>query len=94
MLSDVPTFKEAGLPEYEYDAWFGIMVPAGVPKAIVDKVSKDIAEVLQQADVKARFEPQGVVLVSMRPEQFDQTIKRDAERFAPAVQGQLTRPPA
>jgi tripartite-type tricarboxylate transporter receptor subunit TctC len=83
VLSDVPTFKEAGLPEYEYDAWFGIMVPAGVPKAIVDKVSKDIAEVLQQADVKSRFEPQGVVLVSMRPEQFDQTIKRDAERFAP-----------
>jgi tripartite-type tricarboxylate transporter receptor subunit TctC len=83
VLPDVPTFREAGLPEYEYDAWFGIMVPAGVPKAIIDKAGKDIAAVLQQADVKSRFEPQGVVLVSMQPEQFDQTIKSDAERFAP-----------
>jgi tripartite-type tricarboxylate transporter receptor subunit TctC len=83
VLPDVPTFKEAGLPEYEYDSWFGIMAPAGVPKAIIDKVSQDIAAVLQQADVKARFEPQGVVLVSSRPADFDQTIRRDAERYEP-----------
>jgi tripartite-type tricarboxylate transporter receptor subunit TctC len=83
VLPDVPTFAEAGLPEYKYDSWFGIMAPAGVPKAIVDKVSSDIADVLQQADVKQRFEPQGVVLVSSKPGEFDQTIRSDAERYGP-----------
>jgi tripartite-type tricarboxylate transporter receptor subunit TctC len=44
VLPDAPTFKEAGLPEFQYDFWFGIRAPAGTPKAIVDKASRDIAE--------------------------------------------------
>jgi tripartite-type tricarboxylate transporter receptor subunit TctC len=83
VLPDVPTFAEAGLPEYQYDSWFGIMAHSGVPKAIVEKVSADIADVLRQDDVKARFEPQGVVLVSSKPGDFDRTIQGDAERYGP-----------
>jgi tripartite-type tricarboxylate transporter receptor subunit TctC len=87
VLPDVPTFAEAGLPEYKYDSWFGIMAAAGAPKAIVEKVSKDIADVLQQPDVKARFEPQGVVLVSSKPDDFNRTLQSDAERFGPLFKG-------
>jgi tripartite-type tricarboxylate transporter receptor subunit TctC len=83
VLPNVPTFAEAGLPEYKYDSWFGIMAPAGVPKAIVDKVSKDVAAVLQEADVKARFDGQGAVLISASPAEFDRTIISDAERYGP-----------
>jgi tripartite-type tricarboxylate transporter receptor subunit TctC len=86
-LPNVPTFKEAGVPALRYDAWFGILVPAGTPKAIVDKVSGDIAQVLAAADVKARFEPQGVELVSSTPDKFDAVIKSDAERY-----GKLVKP--
>jgi tripartite-type tricarboxylate transporter receptor subunit TctC len=86
-LPDVPTFKEAGVPEFQYDAWFGILAPAGTPKAIVDKVSQDIAQVLAAADVKTRFEPQGVELVSSAPDKFDAVIKSDSERF-----GKLVKP--
>jgi len=86
-LPNVPTFTEAGVPEFQYDAWFGIMAPAGTPKAIVDKASKDIAEVLAAPDVKARFEPQGVELMSSAPDKFDAVIKSDAERF-----GKLVKP--
>ena len=66
-LPDVPTFAEAGLPEFQYDAWFGILAPAATPKPIVAKVSEAVAAVLQMADVKARFEPQGVELKSSPP---------------------------
>ena len=83
VLPNVPTFAEAGLPEYQYDSWFGILAPAGVPKAIVDKVSKDVTDVLQQADVKARFEPQGAVLVFSSPAEFDRLIASDSERYGP-----------
>jgi tripartite-type tricarboxylate transporter receptor subunit TctC len=86
-LPDVPTFKEAGVPDFQYDAWFGILAPAGTPKAIVDKISRDTSEVLGAADVKARFEPQGVEMVSSTPDKFDAVIRNDAERY-----GKLVKP--
>ena len=86
-LPNIPTFKEAGLPDFQYDSWFGILAPAATPKAIVAKVSQDIAQVLAAADVKARFEPQGVELVSSAPDKFDAVIRSDAERY-----GKLVKP--
>jgi tripartite-type tricarboxylate transporter receptor subunit TctC len=80
-LPDVPTVAEAGLPEYVYDSWFGVMAPAGTPRAIVNKVSQDIARALQLPDVNERMTRQGVVIITQSPEQFDAIIKRDAERF-------------
>jgi tripartite-type tricarboxylate transporter receptor subunit TctC len=80
-LPDVPTFAEAGLPEFAYDAWFGIFAPAATPKPIVAKVSADVAEALAQPDMKARFAPQGVELVSTPPERFDAVLRSDTERF-------------
>jgi tripartite-type tricarboxylate transporter receptor subunit TctC len=82
VLPDVPTFKEAGVPEFEYDSWFGILALAGTPKEIVAKVSQDVAQVLQMPEVKSRFEPQGAFLVSTAPDQFDQILKNDAQRYA------------
>jgi tripartite-type tricarboxylate transporter receptor subunit TctC len=80
-LPDVPTVAEAGLPEYVYDSWFGVMAPAGTPRAIVNKVSQDIARALQLPDVHERMTRQGVVIITQSPEQFDEIIKRDTERF-------------
>ena len=88
-LPDVPTFAEAGLPEFQYDAWFGVMAPAATPKPIVAKVAEAIAAVLQLPDVKARFEPQGVELKSSPPDTFDAVIRSDAERY-----GKIIKPPA
>ncbi len=80
-LPNVPTFKEAGLPEFVYDAWFGIMAPAGTPQPIIDKVGADLAAVLGAADMKARFEPIGVELTASKPDAFASQIRADAERF-------------
>lgn len=82
VLPDVPTFKEAGVPEFEYDSWFGILALAGTPQAIVAKVSQDVAQILQMPEVKSRFEPQGAFLVSTPPGQFDQILRNDAQRYA------------
>ncbi|HEU4380502.1 MAG TPA: tripartite tricarboxylate transporter substrate binding protein [Hyphomicrobiaceae bacterium] len=82
VLPEVPTFKEAGVPEFEYDAWFGILALAGTPTPIITKVSQDVADVLRQPDVKARFEPQGAMLVSNAPSQFDQILRNDTLRYA------------
>ena len=82
VLPDVPTFAEAGLPEFQYDSWFGILAPASVPQAIVAKASSDISAVVQLPEVKARFEPQGAIMVTTTLDRFNQIIKDDTARYS------------
>ena len=80
-LPSVPTFAEEGMPEFEYDAWFGVMAPAGTLLAIRTKVSQEVATVLRIAEVHERLESQGVVTVVNAPQEFDALIRSDTERF-------------
>jgi tripartite-type tricarboxylate transporter receptor subunit TctC len=80
-LPSVPTFAEAGMPEFEYDAWFGIMAPASTTAAVLDKVSRDVDAILQLPDVRKRLESQGVITVVSTPQKFDMLIRSDTERF-------------
>lgn len=80
-LPDTPTVAESGLPDYKYDSWFGVMAPAGTPKPILDKISKDIAQALAMPDVKQKLEVQGSIPAPNTPEQFDAIIKSDTERY-------------
>ena len=80
-LPDVPTFAEAGMPQYQYDSWFGIMAPAGTPPAILKKVSEDIATVIKMPDVQARLKTIGAISGTNTPAQFDAIIRADAERY-------------
>ena len=81
-MPNVPTLKEAGLPNFSYESWFGLMAPAGTPAAIVDKINKDTVEILQDPAVRERMAKQGgVVVLTSSPKQFDETIKSDTERY-------------
>ncbi len=80
-LPDVPTFAEAGLPQYQYDSWFGVLAPAGTPEPIVKKVADDIATVMKEADVHKRLDTLGAVPLVTTPAEFDAAIKSDAERY-------------
>jgi tripartite-type tricarboxylate transporter receptor subunit TctC len=80
-LPNVPTVKESGLAGYEYDSWFGVLAPAGVPKPIVNKVSQDIARVLRLPDVAEKMKAQGLVVATQSPDEFDGMIRSEAERY-------------
>ena len=80
-LPDVPTFAEAGLPEYRYDSWFGVLAPAGTPAVIVKKINEDIASVVKLPDVQAHWQTIGALTIVNTPEQFDAMIRSDAERY-------------
>jgi len=80
-LPDVPTFAEAGLPDYKYDSWFGLMAPAKTPAPILKRVSDDVAKILKEPDVQKRLETLGAVPVGNTPEQFDAMIRSDTDRY-------------
>jgi tripartite-type tricarboxylate transporter receptor subunit TctC len=72
-MPDVPTFTEAGLP-YVYDSWFGMIVPKGVPKPVVDKINSDVVASIKSAPVDAKFKAQYVLPLTDTPEAFDKII--------------------
>jgi len=80
-LPDTPTVAEAGVPDFHYNTWFGMMAPAGTPKPILQKVSRDIATVLAMPDVKEKLEVQGEFAAPTTPDEFDTIIKNDTERY-------------
>jgi tripartite-type tricarboxylate transporter receptor subunit TctC len=81
LFPDVPTMAEAGLPGYVDDAWNGVAVPAGTPPAIVEYLSKSIAEVLASPDLQQKFTMTGATAVSMPPAQFNAYIKSEIAKW-------------
>jgi len=85
-LPDVPTVSEAGLPGAEHTAWFGVFVPAGTPRALVNKLATDIKTVLRDPVTRQRFETQGAEVVdNSSPEAFAQLVKSEHARFAKLI---------
>lgn len=85
-MPDVPTFKEAGL-DFAYDSWFGLMAPAGVPRPVVEKINRDIVQILQSADVKAKLAAQFVVPVTDTPQHFDDIIRNETANLTEVFKG-------
>jgi tripartite-type tricarboxylate transporter receptor subunit TctC len=81
LLPEVPTLAESGVQGPELVTWIGFIAPAGVDKAIVTKLNREIVRILNQPDVKERLNGIGMDVVASTPEQFAQTIKDDAVKF-------------
>ncbi|MEN9313913.1 MAG: hypothetical protein RIS35_306 [Pseudomonadota bacterium] len=82
-LPNVPTMKEAGFPDPEFNtvAWFTLLAPAGTPKPIVDRLEKVSMEIIQSTPMKARFQVFGLEPVKGGREQFH----KDFEASAPII---------
>jgi len=84
-LPNVPTFKEAGIPEFEYDAWFGLLAPANTPPQVLEKISTDIATVMAASDVRERLAKQGTTVATSTPARFTKTLRDDTETFGALI---------
>ena len=78
---DIPTIAEAGVPGYSALFWFGLVAPAGTPRPIVDRLSKEIGAILNDPVFKAMFASQGVDPVSSTPEEFSRLIAADIPKW-------------
>ncbi|MBV7485755.1 tripartite tricarboxylate transporter substrate binding protein [Bordetella sp. BOR01] len=85
-LPDVPTLAQAGVAGYDASSWFGLLAPDGTPPAVVDKVQRDVAKILQDPAVRERFAALGAVPSAMTPAQFKQFIAAEAAKWAKVVE--------
>jgi tripartite-type tricarboxylate transporter receptor subunit TctC len=84
-LPDVPTFAEAGLPEYDFHIWFGVIAPAGTSKDIISKLSTEIARILALPDVKESLALQGLDPFNLLPDQFGTLLKADLDKYGKVI---------
>jgi tripartite-type tricarboxylate transporter receptor subunit TctC len=80
-LPDIPTFTEAGLP-FVYDSWFGLLTQSGVPRPIIQKINKDVTDLLKSPEIGAKLKAQFVVPVTDTPEEFDKIIQTETAHLA------------
>ncbi|NBR27687.1 MAG: tripartite tricarboxylate transporter substrate binding protein [Betaproteobacteria bacterium] len=74
---DIPTIAESGLPGYRYEYWYGMLAPAKTPRAIVEKLNREITDIMRAEDVRNRWIALGVEPAPMTPQAFDQWIRDD-----------------
>jgi tripartite-type tricarboxylate transporter receptor subunit TctC len=80
-LPDVPTIAESGYPDFDARAWFGALVPANTPPAIVEKLSATINEVVRTPEVTQAFAAQGVEVLGDTPAEFAKIVRDDVQRW-------------
>ena len=91
-LPDVPTMIEAGIPNLEVRDWQGILAARGTPKAIVDRISGDIARILKQPDTQARYAAAGMVVIASSPGEFRDALASEIKRWAKVVKDANIKP--
>jgi tripartite-type tricarboxylate transporter receptor subunit TctC len=85
-LPMVPTFIEQGVAGFDVSSWVGILVPARTPRAIVDRLNREIGIALKDPNVVAKYETLGIEPVGNSPEQFGAQIKADLARWKVVVE--------
>jgi tripartite-type tricarboxylate transporter receptor subunit TctC len=82
---EVPTFIEAGLPEYQGGNWIGFAVPAGTPKPIIDKLHREIAAIQDRPDVQKQMEARGAAVEKMSIAEFHTLIDGEIKKWGHVV---------
>lgn len=85
LFPSLPTIAEAGVPGYEVNVWFGMQLPAGTPKPLVDSMNRDIVRVLKDPEVVKRFRDQGVEVTASSPAAFGQLIQSEIPKWTQVI---------
>ncbi len=90
-LPNVPAISET-LPDYDVVLWFGTMTPRGTPQPIIDTLNAAINKALQDPMIKRNLEGDGMIASGGKPQQFDERIRKDYERWIKVVKAVGLKP--
>jgi len=84
-LPNVPTFAEAGVPDFEVAGYFGLLAPPGTPREIAQKLRDEVAKAVAAPDVVAQFDKQGMVPIASQPAEWGAYMSREIDRWTGVV---------
>ncbi|MGZ5101741.1 MAG: Bug family tripartite tricarboxylate transporter substrate binding protein [Usitatibacter sp.] len=84
-LPDVPTFIEAGVPDFESSSWVAILAPARTPRPIVEKLNRELNAVLADPAIVEKLSTLGIVATPGTPQQLADQIRTDLARYGAVV---------
>lgn len=82
---DVPTFAEAGIPDFEVSSWYGLSASTGTPQAIIDRMAKEITEAVADPAIAPRFRQIGAEPTPLGPAAYRDFIDSEVKLWAPIV---------
>jgi tripartite-type tricarboxylate transporter receptor subunit TctC len=84
-LPDVPTVMESGVPDYEAYVWMGLLAPKGTPAAIIDRLHREVAAVLDEPEVKQFMATAGIEIVGSTPAAFGTFFRAEKDLWAKVI---------
>ncbi len=88
---ELPTVAETGLPGYLVEAWYGVMAPVGTPRPIIDRLSAELARIVQAPEVRETLRAQGSDAVGSTPEEFARYLRAEIDKWSKMVKAQGLR---
>jgi tripartite-type tricarboxylate transporter receptor subunit TctC len=85
LFPDIPTFSEAGLGGIVAENWWGVFLPAGTPKPIVDQYHAALVKIMADADLKARFAELGVEAQASTQDEFRAFLAAEIAKYSRLV---------
>lgn len=92
LLPEVPPLRTLNLGNLDVDMWYGVLAPAGTPKAVSERLNAELKGILALPEVKTAFETQGMSPAHSSGDEFRRLIEKDAERWAQVIKAQGIRP--
>jgi len=92
LLPDLPTISESGLAGFDANNWYGLVVPAKTPRAIIDQLNAEVTKVLAMPDVKTTLFNQGLDPAPGTPEQFGAYIRSERAKWAKVIKESGAKP--
>lgn len=84
-LPNVPTFAEVGFPGFEVTSWYAVVARSGTPKPIIDKLSKEMHDIVQSPEFRKRYDDIGAFTVGSTPEELGSFIKSETVKWTAVV---------
>ncbi len=92
-MQNLPTMTAAGVWDFDLPAqWFGLVGPAGMPRQIVDRLNREVGEMLRGPEAHKKLVPLGINLVSGTPEEFSERIRKDEASWIPVLRDAGIKP--